>query len=548
MFTIKIKKNIKEGESMITIVGGLKKEKYFLLVLFGLSLLIRALVFNFYLSQNKNYWQVDSNTYHVIAKQIAQGKGITITDNKPNFYRVPGYSFFLSFFYRLFGVNTKNVLWAQIILAAFIPILIFLLSLTLFRRNFILARIASLYSSIHVGLVLYSGFFMTESLFLFFLLLFFIFFFSGLHVFFCTTLDSLSPSEEAEKACTAKSLDLPPFFPELTDETSAHAQFYEKAFSQELQQAYVYWLEKRCARPTKHYLQKIFLAGLCLGVAALIRPVGHYLLVISCLLLLCSRKSIKRKITKSFLLFLGWVIPVSFWLIRNYMLAGAIFFHTLPGGHFLYLSAARVAMHVHDTTYHNARKILRKEVELVTDTKEHALGRSLTEIESCNVHEKIAIKYFLKRPFITLKNWFTDMFRTSFSLYSAELLYLESGRKAINYFAKDRGIWSLFKRYLIPQTENNLLKIVIYTEIALFLFILLGFVSMLILSFVCFFKSNMTELLCVFCKVLPFMCLFIVISLSGGYARMRLPIETFLIIFAWYFWGCLFKRDCCINK
>ena len=102
----------------------LKREKNFLIVLFLFSFLVRSLVFHCYLGKNKNYWQVDSNTYHNVAVNIAQGKGIS-AQGKPSFYRLPGYSIFLSIFYKIFGVDTKNVLWIQIFLASFIPIFIF---------------------------------------------------------------------------------------------------------------------------------------------------------------------------------------------------------------------------------------------------------------------------------------------------------------------------------------------------------------------------------------------------------------------------------------
>ena len=161
----------------------LGKQKYFLVGLFLFSFLIRALVFQCYLSKQKNYWQVDSNTYHHIAVSLAGGQGISVHD-QPNFYRLPGYSVFLALYYKLFGVDTKNVLWLQVFLASFIPLLIFFLSLVLFPSCLVLAKIASFYSAIHLGLVLYSGFFMTESLFLIFLLLFSILFFASNHLFF----------------------------------------------------------------------------------------------------------------------------------------------------------------------------------------------------------------------------------------------------------------------------------------------------------------------------------------------------------------------------
>ncbi|MBS1987815.1 hypothetical protein JST56_02370 [Candidatus Dependentiae bacterium] len=458
----------------------IKKNTGFLIVLVLLAFVVRALVFYGYLSHDQRYWQVDSNTYHLTAQEIAQGHGISKPNGQPQFYRVPGYSLFLAPYYALFGPDTKNVLWLQVLLACFIPVLIFSMSLTLFPAHLLLAKASSLYSSVHLGLVLYSGFFMTETLFIFLFLLFAIFFFKAFRIF---------------------------------PRSRTHVDTF---FSKEL--------------------LTLFFSGIFLGAASLVRPVGHYLLVVSLLLLWCGCGSWLNKCAKNIALICGWLASVSIWLLRNWLLTGYLFFHTLPGGHFLYLSAARVAMHVHETSYQEARQILSREAQELMDQKEKELGRPLQEIETCIVMERLSVKYFMKRPFSALKNWCTDMLRTTLSLYSAELLYLESGRQDIDYFAKGRGVWAMFCRYLVPQTDKFWLKVITYVEMFLFLFILIGFAGSLVVALRgLIFEAHM-QLADALAKVLPFMLLFIVISLSGGYARMRLPCEPWLIITSWSFW------------
>ena len=140
----------------------------------------------------------------------------------------------------------------------------------------------------------------------------------------------------------------------------------------------------------------------------------------------------------------------------------------------MYLSAARVAMHVYDVSYQEARNMLHKKVKTLLQQAEDKKGQPLLEIERCIIHERLAVSYFFKRPLIAVKFWLTDIFRTCFSLFSAELLYLDSGRTTINYFAKDRSWRSMFERYLIPQTGNRLLKVIVYTELLLFLLVLIG--------------------------------------------------------------------------
>ncbi len=324
-----------------------KNEKKFLLFLFIFSFLVRAVIFHFYLGNNENFWQVDSNTYHVTAVEITKGNGFSLPDGRSNFYRLPGYPLFLSAYYKLFGEDKKNVLWWQIFLASLIPLLIFFLSLTLFPARTLLAKVASLYSSIHLGLVLYSGFFMTETPFILFLLLFFILFFSSTHLSFCTDGKKTKKSTK-EAECTTI-----PFVPEASGFGPGFMNLHEKLYGKDYEKQQMCFLKNVNKKEHKHYMFLLG-AGFCLGLASLIRPVGHYLIVIAILMLLVSKNWWEDKIGKSIILSLGWLIPVLFWLIRNYLLIGHIFFHTLPGGHFLYLSAARTAMHVHETSYEKA--------------------------------------------------------------------------------------------------------------------------------------------------------------------------------------------------
>ncbi|MFA6526831.1 MAG: hypothetical protein WCT20_00195 [Candidatus Babeliales bacterium] len=491
-------------------VDAIYEERWFLALLFTCALIIRTCIFSCYLGNDNRFWQVDSNTYHVIGTEMARGNGYSLPGGQPAFYRLPGYPFFISLCYKLFGHEKQNVLWAQIVIASFIPILVFLLSLTLFPGYLQLAKISSLISACHLGLVLYSGFFMSESLFIFFFLLFAIFFFSHL---------------DSVKLPFNKSF--------LRKQESSHLFFWIPASAGMTQ--------KKTWLLTKSSLTNLplFLAGVFLGCASLIRPVGHYLIVVAIVLLLFQYKALYKKIYDACTLTIGWAIPVSFLLVRNYLLLGSLFFHTLPGGHFLYLSAARVAMHPHHCSYQEARKILHTEVEASLQMAEKAKGSALNEIERCIIHEKLACSYFISYPLITLRYWITDMLRAMFSLYSAELLYLSSGRKEVDYFAKDRTTWSMFKRYLVPETDNPLLRFIIWGEILLFLFMLLGFGY----GFVHMLFWGAAETRCTWFKVLPFMMLFIVISLAGGYARMRLPIEPFLIIFSIYGWSSLKNKD-----
>jgi len=498
------------------------KDKRFLGVLFLVSFLIRSLVFHFYLCPDNKYWQVDSPTYHAIAQGIASEKGISLPSGEPNFYRVPGYPLFVAFFYKVFGDNPLAALWVQVVLASCIPVLIFLLSRVLFPRRRWLAHIAGGCGAVHLGLVLYSGFFMTESLFIVLFLLFVLCFFSAVHLWFCDA--KIQKGLVHECYCNP---DMMAWLPDSAMSVPSFEPFHERVHSKQS--------KKLCSvRAVEERSGLFLLSGLFLGMASLVRPVGHYLLGVALLLVLFSRASWRARLRGMIALFIAWFFVVAFWLVRNYMLLGHVFFHTLPGGHFMYLSAARVAMYAHDCSYQQARDHLAAEVKTLMKERAEQNGKPLNEIEKCYVHETIARRYFTGYPLLTVKTWLTDITRTCLSLYSAELLYVDSGRQTIDYFAKGRGLWSCFMRYIWPQTTNWFLKAVVWLEIALFFFVLLG----LLLGFMFVLCSSVVPWhdACSWWRCVPFMALFIVIALAGGYARMRLPIEPFLLILSLYFW------------
>lgn len=431
----------------------LKKENKFLLILFMSSFILRILFFIFFIKDSPVLWNFDSKHYVDVASQIALGNGIVDNDGSSHFYRVPGYSIFLAA--TSFTGNFNYSLLIQIFLASFIPILIFYLSKILFSNNKLLPYVAAIFSSFHLGFVLFAGLAMTESLFLILFLLFLIFF----------------------------------------------------------------------------YKQKYFLSGLLLGLASMFRPVGHYLIIVSIFFIFILYKN---KIKNSILIFIGWLIIILPWLLRNFLLTGVLFFSTLPGIHFLKHSAARICMEIENITYSSAlNKVSIEWQDLIKDV-ENKTNKKLNPVQVCNLAEKISISYFLNDIFVTAKHIFINMFKTCFSLYSAELLFLDTGK--LPEYSVNRGIKSILSRFLLPDINNKFLILIIYLEIFIFLFLLLGFAGFILSSL--FIKEYLYVLL----KTFPFIFMFLFISLSCGFARLRLPIEPFLIVLAIEFWLKFFKE------
>ena len=110
-----------------------KKEKYFLMLLFLASLAIRLIFFSAYtrhhITENLVF---DAEQYHNVALQIAHGNGITTKEGTPNFYRLPGYPLFLGACYTATHDSVESTLWIQVVLASVIPLLIWALGIVMF--------------------------------------------------------------------------------------------------------------------------------------------------------------------------------------------------------------------------------------------------------------------------------------------------------------------------------------------------------------------------------------------------------------------------------
>lgn len=449
-----------------------KTEKRFFASVFFISLVIKIVFFLIFLKINPCILMFDSEHYHKAALNILNRTGAH------QFYRMPGYPLFMASCYKFFGVDTLPIILIQIFLSSFIPILIFMLTLTLFPKQIRLAKFASITSCFDLGYIIFPGLIMSESLFSIFFIIFLILFLYNYKPFFCKN-----------------NLEL----------------------------------------PDKHPTLRLFLAGLILGIACLFRPVGHALSLTLIFMILISTDNLKNKIKAIIALTAGLVCTLGIWIIRNFILTGYIFMHTLSGPHFLNHTAARLCMIQEKITYAQAQQKIYAEIKDLETKKINELGRPLQEIETCKIKEHLAVDYMLKNPPLTIRHYISNMLKTTFGLYSSELLFIDSGGQLPPY-SNNRGIKTILKRFLFPEVNNKTIIAVIYFEIIFFLFLLIGFILFI-------FKSIFNrENLCVLIKIFPFLGCLIFITLACGFARLRLPIESFLIILASKEWDHLFFK------
>lgn len=265
-------------------------------------------------------------------------------------------------------------------------------------------------------------------------------------------------------------------------------------------------------------------AGFLLAAASLIRPVGVPLLLTSVGVLALTRLCMKAPaIRQSLILIAGWLLGVGWWLLRSWLLTGHIFFHTLPGVHFLNHAASRIVMRAEGVNYREAKQKLVNTLDAQVVAAQHENGRKLHAIEYCKIAEKISKKIMLSHPIISLKLFSANMLRTLISLYSGELLVIENNGTLPGYSAS-RSVRSMVMRFLCPPVTTWWVRWFIIYEVVLMLLLLFSIIGF-------FMKALLKpQLWLSVLQMLPFIMIFIVMSLACGFARLRLPIEPFFII------------------
>ncbi len=268
-------------------------------------------------------------------------------------------------------------------------------------------------------------------------------------------------------------------------------------------------------------LKRMVGTGCLLGVLSLVRPVGHYLVILIVCWLLWQRYAIK-----SVGLFVGsWVVVVFPWLLRNFLLIGGICFHTLPGMHFLQYSAVAVLMQRDHLSYVDARH----QLLMLLDSKVREQTRPVNEYERCRLGEKLAIGIMFCHPFYSCKYALTELFKTLCALHATQIIIADIGRWPA-YTAETT--WREKISYnLAPPLKTAWLQPLIYWDvlstILILFFSIFGLLRLL-------FRQSFSP---AFVLCLGVSGLLWGVTLAYGCARLRLPFEPIMIIFAIY--GCM---------
>jgi len=112
----------------------------------------------------------DSDRYSTLGRNIVNHGKYMVDGVKPDIYWAPGYPFFISFIYKLFGINNTGIRIVQAVLSSLVIIFIYLICAKVFNKR--IGMISSLIVSIYPGFIGYSGLVLPQILASFLLTLF----------------------------------------------------------------------------------------------------------------------------------------------------------------------------------------------------------------------------------------------------------------------------------------------------------------------------------------------------------------------------------------
>lgn len=267
---------------------------------------------------------------------------------------------------------------------------------------------------------------------------------------------------------------------------------------------------------------QFLLAGILLGISSIIRPVGIPLMLLSIIYLLILKR-LQACLSLSF----GWLSIAVWVIIHNYLACGALFFHTLPGIHFLRYSTASVYKEIHGCSFYQAREAL----DNAWHKRIKQQHQPVSEPLKCTLAEQITWQYSLSHPFLSLKHFIINIIKTCFGLHAAYLQFVDT--KELFEHKTAWGAWERIKIYFPPQVTSWFLIPITYAELASSLLMLIGLIGACIQAFYLHYTRYLIWL------TLPWAILLIALTFGAGCARLRLPADIFFILISSYWWVSL---------
>lgn len=457
------------------------------LFLFCSALLVRCLLFFFFVIHEERYQQPDSMDYHNCALGLYWGTGMHRADNlTPIFWRTPGYPLYLAVFYVLFP-ETKTgfkdwksahvaALLVQILLCSCIPFLIFMLAWLLTRQSFI-AKTAAWISVFHPGFVFASMHLLTEGLAIIFFLLFLYFFYQ---------------------------------------------QINSGRFS----------------------LSRLLMAALSLGFYTWMRPMGQFVAVVSIgIMLFFGAGRVLARFKKMLFFFVFFALSIAPWYVRNYNLTGQWFFCPMSGPYLNSFCAPKIIRTTQGLTLEQSIRLLyataseraRKATQLLQGT-----GYLLARETICS---SVAWPIIKEYPWLFIKDWIREVTKTTFDLYSYQFAALAAN--SFRYDPLEEFLTDKLAACLYAQAMPWWMRVVNYLEL---IYATTLWIGLLAGVWLCLFKPLFNWLYnrensqffldfsSIWWQTVLLVGAVLIMTGGFGYARLRLPVEPLMIIVSLLWW------------
>lgn len=426
--------------------------------LWAVALLARLIFYALFLRNNPCLLMFDSGHYHTMAVHLVEQGAFCDAMGVYDFYRMPGYPLFLTACYNIFGVWPQAAIGVQMVIAAYMPVqVLFLMCAIGTACNLPSSMIKRLSFIVAVVMIFDLGALI----------------FSGLL---------------------------------MTD------MLFTMGFIGFLHVLVKAW--------QKGAWQLMLTAGVLLGLCNLVRPLIFLPVCIFALIFFLFSGIWKQRVLLSLSFLTGWGAVVCCWLVRNWLLTGLWFLHTLSGPHLLNHGAARVYAMANHATYEIAREAVCEQVSVQASP-------ILASEEQELVARRVLLTYWPQ----TIQLAAVNCIKTLAALYSSELLVIDAEGELPPYEGSCNLIQRA-KRFMYPAVHNVLIRYVCWLEIIMQLLLMIGLCGFM---FCCRrFLLNQRLLL-----LLVGVCVCVIATTAiCGFARLRLPIESILIMVAVLFYLC----------
>lgn len=464
-----------------------------LALLCAIAFLVRAITFWGYVGHEYRYLQADSLDYHHGALCVTHFNSMTMPNGQPIFWRTPGYPWYLSIFYKLYGsyvdfkqtkLAHKAAIIGQLILCSVVPLLVFFLALVLTNILWI-AWLAAWFSVFHLGFVLSATYILSDGLALIPFLLFLCFLYKS----FCLY---------KEPCRTDRSL------------------------------MFLYTL----------------LAALSLVLFTWIRPNGQFVIVVATLLMIAAACSWRDKLIKIFLILALFFMLLMPWYLRNYQLTGQWFYCPMLGPVLQSFCVPKIDRYLTGRSFEECWKVamIAANRALQEETARIAAEEPYHKVSRELVCKKVAMSQIFAHPFVFAWEWLRECGKTTFDLNGSQIVAMEN--KTHSYDPLEEFLLEKYAMIFYKQSMPWYVRLIMYSEAVLSLLlwigILLGLYYFMLIPIIKNFNVSSYQYAMWFVWLKAGFMVASLIAMTGGfgYARLRLPMDPLLMILsltAWYY-------------